>query len=239
MDVRARPALRAVVTGAAGQDGSYLVERLRERGYDVLGIDRGDVDLLDSAAVREMLRDAAPREVYNLASPSFVPRSWEEPVEVAQLGAVGVTVLLEAIRELDPAIRFLQASSAEVFGVPAETPQSESTPFRPVSPYGAAKAYGTFTHRGVPEQATGCTRAPRSCSTTSRRDGRPSSCPRRSRAALRRSRRDAQQRARARRPRRRARLGLRAGLRRGDVADAAAGLAGRLRHRHRRGAQRA
>ena len=106
-------------------------------------VDRGGVDLLDDDAVRALLRDAAPNEVYNLASPSFVPLSWEEPVEAARIGTVGVTVLLEAIRAVDPAIRFLQASSAEVFGVPAETPQSESTPFRPVSPYGAAKAYAT------------------------------------------------------------------------------------------------
>jgi len=142
--VRTRPALKAVVTGAAGQDGSYLVESLRGRGYEVVALDRGDLDLLDAAAVRDALRDAAPRELYNLASPSFVPRSWEQPLEIARLGTVGVTVLLEAIRALDPAIRFFQASSAEVFGVPAETPQSESTPFRPLSPYGAAKAYGSF-----------------------------------------------------------------------------------------------
>ncbi len=144
MDVRAGTALRALVTGSAGQDGSYLVELLRDRGYDVVGIDRGDADLLDPTAVRALLRDAAPREVYNLASPSFVPRSWEEPIEVAQLGAVGTTVMLEAIRDVDPAIRFMHASSAEVFGAPAETPQTESTPFRPLSPYGSAKAYGTF-----------------------------------------------------------------------------------------------
>jgi len=132
------------VTGSAGQDGSYLVELLRDRGYEVTGVERGDLDLLDAGAVRALLLDAAPQEVYNLASPSFVPRSWEEPVEVAKLGAVGATVLLEAIREVDPAIRVFQASSAEVFGVPVETPQSESTPFRPVSPYGTAKAYATF-----------------------------------------------------------------------------------------------
>jgi GDPmannose 4,6-dehydratase len=120
------------------------MELLREREYEVVGIDRGDVDLLDADAVRAALRDAAPREVYNLASPSFVPRSWEQPVEVAQLGTVGVTLMLEAIRDVDPAIRLCQASSAEVFGVPVETPQSESTPFRPTSPYGAAKAYGSF-----------------------------------------------------------------------------------------------
>jgi len=135
---------RAIVTGASGQDGSYLTELLSGRGYEVRGVDRGDVDLLDSAAVVGLVRDVAPREIYNLASPSFVPASWDEPVEIARLVAVGLTVLLEALREVDPAIRLFQASSAEVYGVPAETPQSEDTPIRPVSPYGAAKAYGNF-----------------------------------------------------------------------------------------------
>lgn len=147
MDVCAGASLsdaRALITGAGGQDGSYLVELLVGRGYEVVGLDRGDVDLLDEDAVLAAVREAAPQEIYNLASPSFVPRSWEEPVAVAQLGTVGVTVLLEAIRVVDPSIRFFQASSAEVFGVPVETPQAEATPFRPVSPYGAAKAYGSF-----------------------------------------------------------------------------------------------
>jgi GDPmannose 4,6-dehydratase len=144
MDVRAGSPLRAVVTGAAGQDGGYLVELLRDRGYEVVAIDRGDVDLIDPDAVLALLREAAPREVYNLASPSFVPRSWDSPVEVAQLGAVGSTVMLEAIRQIDPAIRFFQASSADVFGIPRETPQTETTPFFPSSPYGTAKAYATF-----------------------------------------------------------------------------------------------
>jgi GDPmannose 4,6-dehydratase len=137
-------ALRAIVTGAAGQDGSYLGELLAGRGYDVRGVDRGDVDLLDRAALAALLRGVEPVEVYNLASPSFVPASWEEPVEVARLAAVGLTALLEAVREVDPAIRLFQASSAEVFGEPAETPQTERTSIRPLSPYGAAKAYGNF-----------------------------------------------------------------------------------------------
>jgi GDPmannose 4,6-dehydratase len=137
-------ARRAVVTGAAGQDGSYLVELLRDQGYDVVGIDRGDVDLLDRAAVTAFLREAGPHELYHLAGPSFVPRSWEEPEEHARFAAVGLTGILESIRDVDETMRLFLASSAEVYGVPVETPQDESTPFHPVSPYGAGKAYGTF-----------------------------------------------------------------------------------------------
>src|SRR5262249_48759240 len=99
-------------------------------------------------AVSALLRDVAPHEVYNLASPSFVPRSWEHPLETVEIGVLALTVLLEAIRTVDPGIRLLHASSAEVFGSPVETPQRESTPFRPQSPYGAAKAYGTFLVAG-------------------------------------------------------------------------------------------
>ena len=161
MDLRARLALsapRALVTGAGGQDGSYLAESLLERGYEVVGIVRDakraydhlagvelvEVDLLDQAALARVLREHRPREVYNLASPSFVPRSWEHPVETAEFAAVGVTSLLEAIRAVDGGIRVYQASSSEIFGEPAEVPQSESTPLAPVTPYGVAKAYGHF-----------------------------------------------------------------------------------------------
>jgi GDPmannose 4,6-dehydratase len=100
--------------------------------------------LTDRDAVADLLRADRPDEIYNLASPSFVPRSWEEPVEATRIGTVAVAVLLETIRTVDASIRFVHASSAEVFGVPVETPQCETTPFRPHSPYGAAKAYGTF-----------------------------------------------------------------------------------------------
>jgi GDPmannose 4,6-dehydratase len=147
VDVRSGTALsrnRAVVTGASGQDGSYLVELLRSRDYDVVGLAQGDVDLTDVDAVEALLHDAAPDELYNLASPSFVPRSWEQPLETAEVGVTAVTALLEAVRRSGLPIRFVHASSAEVFGVPAETPQRETTPFAPRSPYGAAKAYGTF-----------------------------------------------------------------------------------------------
>jgi GDPmannose 4,6-dehydratase len=149
---------RALITGVGGQDGSLLAELLLERGYDVFGIVRRppdarqalsavtivDADLLDRGSLIAALRDAQPNEVYNLAAPSFVPRSWEQPVETAQFAAVGVTSMLEAIREIDGSIRFYQASSSEIFGTPRETPQSERTPLTPVTPYGVAKAYGHF-----------------------------------------------------------------------------------------------
>jgi GDPmannose 4,6-dehydratase len=153
---------RALVTGPGGQDGSYLVELLLERGYEVVGIVR-DLDraydslagvgnrialvqanLLDQAALAGVLDAHRPREVYNLASPSFVPMSWQQPVVTAEFAAVGVTSLLEAIRAVDPAIRFYQASSSEIFGEPADVPQSETTPLSPVTPYGVAKSYGHF-----------------------------------------------------------------------------------------------
>jgi GDPmannose 4,6-dehydratase len=133
-----------VIIGAAGQDGFYLTELLRDHDYDVVGIARGDVDILDQAALADVLRTHAPNEVYNLASPSFVPRSWEYPVETAEFAAVGVTSLLEAVRAVDPGVRVYQASSSEIFGEPAEVPQTETTRLAPVTPYGVAKAYGHF-----------------------------------------------------------------------------------------------
>ena len=148
MDVRAGAELSvALITGAAGQDGFYLSELLLGLGHEVVGIVRGDVDLLDSTALAALLRDVRPVEVYNLASPSFVPRSWEKPVETAEFAAVGVTALLEAVRAVDPAIRVYQASSSEIFGEPVESPQNEATPLAPVTPYGVAKAYGHFIAR--------------------------------------------------------------------------------------------
>ena len=167
MGVRAGVALsRALVTGAAGQDGSYLAELLLEHGYEVCGVVRGDpdahypnlasvrdrmrlfrADLLDEGALADLLRKLRPSEVYNLASPSFVPRSWEHPVETAEFAAVGVTALLEAVRAVDDRIRVYQASSSEIFGEPAVSPQTEETPLAPVTPYGVAKAYGHFIAR--------------------------------------------------------------------------------------------
>jgi GDPmannose 4,6-dehydratase len=154
--------MKALITGIGGQDGSYLAELLLEHGYDVVGIvprlegphenlaavrDRIEllhVDLLDEVALANALREHLPREVYNLASPSFVPMSWREPVRTAEFAAVGVTALLEAIRAVDPSIRMYQASSSEIFGEPTAVPQTEETPLYPVTPYGVAKAYGHF-----------------------------------------------------------------------------------------------
>jgi GDPmannose 4,6-dehydratase len=153
---------RAIITGVGGQDGSYLAELLLERGYTVVGIVRSasrdypnlsavrdrlqlvEVDLLDQHALANVLRAHGPHEIYNFASPSFVPRSWEQPVETAEFAAVGVTSLLEAVRAVDADIRLYQASSSEIFGDPEESPQNESTRLAPVTPYGVAKAYGHF-----------------------------------------------------------------------------------------------
>ncbi len=152
---------RALVTGIGGQDGSLLAELLLEQGYEVFGVvrrqaayenleavrDRVELlqaDLLDQLSLVRALESCRPDEVYNLASVSFVPASWEQPVLTAEFAAVGVTTLLESIRRVDEGIRFYQASSSEIFGEPLETPQSESTPLSPLTPYGVAKAYGHF-----------------------------------------------------------------------------------------------
>jgi len=151
------------VTGVGGQDGSYLAELLLDRGYEVVGIVRAgssaaypnlaavrsrvelvQADVLDERALAGVLREHAPGEVYNLASPSFVPMSWSRPVVTAEFAAVGVTSLLEAVRAVDDSIRVYQASSSEIFGDPAEVPQTERTRLSPVTPYGVAKAYGHF-----------------------------------------------------------------------------------------------
>ena len=156
---------RALITGIGGQDGSLLAELLLDQGYDVSGIvrrsgasypnleplreriDLVEADLRDQFALVRALRATRPHEVYNLASVSFVPASWEHPVLTAELAAVGVTALLEAIREVDATIRFYQASSSEIFGEPRESPQTEETPLSPLTPYGVAKAYAHFIVR--------------------------------------------------------------------------------------------
>jgi len=153
----------ALITGVTGQDGSYLAELLLEKGYRVVGmvrrastenferiahlrerIDLRQADLLDQLSLIELLRTVKPDEIYNLAAQSFVPTSWQQPVLTAEFDAVGVTRLLEAMRLVLPEARFYQASSSEMFGQVRETPQRETTPFYPRSPYGVAKVYGHF-----------------------------------------------------------------------------------------------
>ena len=152
---------RVVITGITGQDGSYLAEFLLKKGYHVIGMARRastdpferiehirdrvtllQADLLDQSSLIHLLKEVRPHEIYNLASQSFVPTSWEQAVLTAEFTAVGVTRLLEAIRLVDPTIRFYQASTSEMFGKTHEVPQNERTPFYPRSPYGVAKLYG-------------------------------------------------------------------------------------------------
>ncbi|MEK6274702.1 MAG: GDP-mannose 4,6-dehydratase [Actinomycetota bacterium] len=154
---------RALITGITGQDGSYLAELLLEKGYEVFGMARRSstenieriehladritlvqADLLDPTSLISALEDARPTEVYNLAAQSFIPTSWRQPVLTAEFTGIGVTRMLEAVRRVDPDIRFYQASSSEMFGKVREVPQNERTPFYPRSPYGVAKAYGHF-----------------------------------------------------------------------------------------------
>jgi GDPmannose 4,6-dehydratase len=159
-------ARRALITGIGGQDGSLLAELLLAEGYDVFGVVRRatssyenlseirerieliQADLLDQLSLVKALEECRPQEVYNLASVSFVPASWEQPVLTAEFAAVGATALLESIRHVDEGIRFYQASSSEIFGrEPLESPQTEETPLSPLTPYGVAKAYAHFITR--------------------------------------------------------------------------------------------
>ena len=151
----------ALLTGVTGQDGSYLAEHLLDQGYRVVGmtrrtstvsydriahiIDRIEIvqgDLLDQNSLAFAIREVQPDEVYNLAAQSFVPTSWNQPVLTGEFTALGVTRILDAVREVNPKIRFYQASSSEMFGKVAEVPQQELTRFHPRSPYGVAKVYG-------------------------------------------------------------------------------------------------
>jgi len=153
----------ALITGITGQDGSYLAEFLLDKGYDVHGIVRRSsverydrivhltdritlhqADLLDQLSLLRVVERVRPSELYNLAAQSFVPTSWDQPLLTGEFTALGVTRVLEAIRAVDPGIRFYQASSSEMFGKVRQTPQNEDTPFYPRSPYGVAKVYGHF-----------------------------------------------------------------------------------------------
>ncbi len=150
----------ALITGVTGQDGSYLAEFLLQKGYEVIGMVRrsstvnfdrirhiqdrltlAQGDLLDQACLIDLLQEYRPQEVYNLAAQSFVPTSWKQPVFTGEVTALGVTRLLDAVRLVDPEIRFYQASSSEMFGKVRQVPQDEDTPFYPRSPYGVAKVY--------------------------------------------------------------------------------------------------
>ena len=155
--------MRALITGITGQDGSYLAELLLEKGDEVFGMVRRastenferishlveriqlkQADLLDQLSLISILEETQPDEIYNFAAQSFVPTSWVQPVLTAEFTALGVTRILEAIRLVNPRIRFYQASSSEMFGKVRESPQNEHTPFYPRSPYGVAKVYGHF-----------------------------------------------------------------------------------------------
>ncbi len=161
---------RALITGITGQDGSYLAELLLEKGYEVYGImrrksvvDYGNVvlikdkihfiyaDMTDIVSLMNALQKSQADEVYNLAAQSFVATSWEQPLATADIDAIGVTNMLEAIRMVNPEIRFYQASTSEMFGLVQEIPQTENTPFYPRSPYGVAKLYGHWITKNYRE----------------------------------------------------------------------------------------
>jgi GDPmannose 4,6-dehydratase len=154
---------RALITGISGQDGSYLAELLLEQGYEVFGMVRRlsapntwriahlldritlrPADLLDQLSLLRLIDEVRPHEIYNLAAMSFVPASWDQPMLTGEFNAQGVTRMLDAMRRVDPTIRFYQASSSEMFGKVREVPQSELTPFYPRSPYGVSKVFAHY-----------------------------------------------------------------------------------------------
>jgi GDPmannose 4,6-dehydratase len=156
-------AKRALITGITGQDGSYLAELLLEKGYEVFGMVRRSsspnlwriehlsdritlkpADLLDQLSIIRLIDEVRPHELYNLAAMSFVPASWDQPVLTGEYNSQGVTRVLDAIRQVDPKIRFYQASSSEMFGKVLEVPQTERTPFYPRSPYGVSKVFAHY-----------------------------------------------------------------------------------------------
>jgi GDPmannose 4,6-dehydratase len=156
-------AKRALITGITGQDGSYLAELLLEKGYEVFGMTRRlsapnvsriehlldrvtlrPADLLDQLSLLRLIEDVRPHEIYNLAAMSFVPASWDQPMLTGEFNAQGVTRMLDAVRRVDPGIRFYQASSSEMFGKVREVPQTEMTPFHPRSPYGVSKVFAHY-----------------------------------------------------------------------------------------------
>ena len=233
----------ALITGVTGQDGSYLAELLLEKGYDVHGMVRRastekfdriehlrdritlhQGDLLDQRSLVDALRAAQPVEIYNLAAMSFVAVSWIQPTLTAEFTGVGVTRMLEAMREVCPQARFYQASSSEMFGKVLEVPQTETTPFYPRSPYGVAKAYGHFITVNYRESYDLHATSGILFNHESERRGLEFVTRKITwhAAAIKHGLCEG---AALGQPRRRARLGLCEGLRGGDVADAAAGHA--------------
>src|SRR5262250_1283841 len=154
---------RAIITGITGQDGSYLAELLLDKGYEVTGVVRRSsspnlwriehlldritlrpADLLDQLSIMRIVQDVRPQEFYNLAAMSFVPASWDQPLLTGEFNSMGVTRMLEAIRQVDPGIRLYQASSSEMYGRVREVPETELTPFYPRSPYGVSKVFAHY-----------------------------------------------------------------------------------------------
>ena len=247
---------RAIITGITGQDGSYLAELLLSKGYEVFGTVRRSsapnlwriqhlldrltlkpADLLDQLSLIRLVEQVRPHEFYNLAAMSFVPASWDQPILTGDFNAQGATRVMETIRQVDKSIRVYQASSSEMFGKVREVPQSELTPFYPRSPYGVSKVFAHYITVNYRESYDLFAVSGMLFNHES---------PRRGLEFVTRKVTDGVARIKlglaryvgARQSRRPARLGICRRLRAGDVADAAAGRAGRLRHRHRRRAIR-
>ena len=240
-------AKRALITGVTGQDGSYLSEFLLSEGYTVIGMVRRSStlnferiahiqdqlelvsgDLLDEVSLINTLRDHRPSEVYNLAAQSFVQTSFSQPVLTGETTALGVTRLLDAIRLVDPEIRFYQASSSEMFGKVLEVPQKESTPFYPRSPYGVAKVYGHWITVNYRESYDLHASSGILFNHESPRRGLEFVTRKVTHGVARIAHRDRRE-ARTGQPRCSPRLGLRSRLRACDVVDGPAGFARRLR----------
>ena len=243
---------RAIITGITGQDGSYLAELLLSKGYEVIGtvrrssapnfwriqhlLDRMTLkpaDLLDQLSIIRLVDEVRPHEFYNLAAMSFVPASWDQPMLTGEFNAQGVTRVMETIRQVDPSIRVYQASSSEMFGKVREVPQTELTPFYPRSPYGVSKVFAPLHHGELSGELRPLRRVRDALQS---RVAAPWPGIRHPQGHRRRRAHQARpdRHAVAGQSRRAARLGICRRLRAGDVADAAAGAAGRLRHRHRR-----
>ena len=242
---------RALITGITGQDGSYLAELLLDKGYEVVGVVRRSStvnferiahiqdrlqlvpgDLLDQGSLVAILAEHRPAEVYNLAAQSFVMTSFTQPVLTGDVTGLGAVRMLEAIRHVDPDIRFYQASSSEIFGKVVEVPQTERTPFYPRSPYGAAKAYAHWITVNYRESYDLFAASGILFNHGSPRRGLEF-VERKVSNGVARIKRGLDFRVAARQPRLAPRLGLRGRLRGVHVADAPARRAGRLRRRER------